>query len=150
MSNAGHPPKLTPKIQERICSLVRAGNFRETACAAAGIASRTLRVWLRKAREAEVKAEKGERLTPADTRHLEFGEALERAEAECEARDIMLIGAAAKEDWKAAAWRVERRGAKRWGFKQKLEHSGPEGGPISIDARASVLQKLKALADDSE
>lgn len=138
----GYPPKLTPDVQKRICDLVRTGNYRETACAAVGIASRTLRVWLRKASEAEAKADAGQELTEADKRHLEFAEALDAAEAEGEARDVMLIGKAASLDWKAAAWRLERRGSKRWGYKQQIEHSGSIGSAPTSQEQAAAARRL--------
>lgn len=95
------PIKLTPEVHERICALVRAGNFRETASAAAGIDARTLRNWLRRGAEGE---------EPFAT----FSTDLDEAETVAEARNVAIIGAAAKDDWRAAAWWLERKASARW------------------------------------
>ena len=46
--------------------------------------------------------------------------------------DLETITTAAVKDWKAAAWRLERRAPKRWGYKQRVELTGEEGGPIAL------------------
>ena len=80
----GRPSKLTPELARRICDLVRAGNYLETAAAAAGIGHDTIRDWLRKGARA--------RSGP----HHDFAEAFARADAEAEARHVTLISTAAR------------------------------------------------------
>lgn len=38
-------------------------------------------------------------------------------------------------DWRAALAWLERRRRSRWGVRQAVEHSGPQGGPIETTAR---------------
>ena len=45
-SGGGRPTKLTPEVQERLTSAIRAGNFYEAACGYAGIDYRTFRRWM--------------------------------------------------------------------------------------------------------
>jgi len=40
---------------------------------------------------------------------------VEKAQAESESRDVALIAKAASEDWRAAAWRLERKSPRRYG-----------------------------------
>lgn len=47
----GRPSKLTPEIEERILEVIRAGNYREAAAQAAGIAPETLSRWMGRERE---------------------------------------------------------------------------------------------------
>lgn len=102
------PFKLTPDLHARIVSYVRAGNFRSTAAAAAGISPVTLRDWLRRGARGEQPFQ-------------QFREDVDQAEAQAEARDAALISKAAEHDWKAAAWRLERRAHRRWGRKDQLD-----------------------------
>jgi hypothetical protein len=105
--------KFTPELAERMVGLVRRGNFREMACAQVGVSSRTLRNWLSAA-------------AAGDARYIDFALKLEQAEAEAEDLLVVSVRRAAMKDWKAAAWLLERRGAKRWGFKAQVEVSVEE------------------------
>jgi hypothetical protein len=51
----------------------------------------------------------------------EFSDAVERAVAEAEARDVALIARAAEKNWQAAAWRLERRAPARWGRREQID-----------------------------
>lgn len=53
-------------------------------------------------------------------------------------------------DARVLQWRLERRFPKRWGRRQQIEVSGPEGGAIQIDQDQRVLmlvQQLRQLHD---
>jgi transposase len=112
----GRPTKLTTDLQERIVQLLRAGNYIETACSFCDIDKPTLYAWLKR----------GNRQRAGIYR--DFLNATERAIAEAEIRDLEEIRKA--KDWTAKAWRLERKFPKRWGRQDRLEHSGPDGGPI--------------------
>jgi hypothetical protein len=53
-------------------------------------------------------------------RYKRFFEAIEKAQAEAEARDVALIAKAATTDWRAAAWRLERRLPRKYGPRVRL------------------------------
>ncbi|WP_339174429.1 hypothetical protein [Anoxybacillus sp. FSL W8-1294] len=116
MKMAGRPTKLTPELQKKIIDAIRAGNYMETAAAYAGISKDTFFRWLRKGARAKSGIYK------------DFHDAVEKALADAEVRDVMLIANAAATDWKAAAWRLERKFPDRWGRKERLSadlnHSG--------------------------
>lgn len=103
--------------------------YRETACAAAGIDSKTLRNWLKLAK----------RGGKANHIYVQFAHDLEVAEAKTEIVDLATISKASREDWRAAAWRLARKNPDRWGERTRLEHSGPDGGPIETKAAGVVL-----------
>ncbi len=115
-SGPGRPTSLTPEVSAKICKLLRAGNFRETACAAAGVDARSLRNWLKRGAAGEEPFRK-------------FSEDLDEAEAAAEGTLVVKIQKGALEDWRAAAWLLERRGSKRWGYKAQVEHSA--GGTLA-------------------
>lgn len=102
------PTKLSKETSDKILASVRAGNFKETASVAAGIDPRTLRNWM-------YRGAKGEQP------YADFLADLEEAEAKSEERDVLRIGLAGKDDWKALAWRLERKNPKKWGFRVRVE-----------------------------
>jgi len=99
--------KFTPEVAEEICKLIRRGNYRETAAAASGVTGRTLRRWLYAAAN-------------GDERYALFAADLEVAEAEAESRDVAMVGIAAGKDWRAAAWRLERKYPHKYGQQIKV------------------------------
>jgi transposase len=119
----GAPLKLTPERQLRICDAVRAGVRPEVAAVYCGIGARTYYRYMQYGRGVD-----------ADQCYVEFVEAVELALAEWEARDILIIGEAAKEDWHAAAWRLERRLPKIYGRRERHEIANSDEGSFRITA----------------
>lgn len=124
--------KLTPEVHEKIVRLIRAGNYRETACAAAGIWARTMRTWLRLGSEG---------LEP----YAQFAADIAQAEAEAEARDVALIAKAGTEDWKAAAWRLERKVHDRWARRDRPEVTMRAEDPKTL-TREQLVERIRVLA----
>lgn len=136
------PTKLDRDIQNDIVIAIRAGNYIETAAAYAGISKNTLYDWLRRGARERERLANNKRAKPrkAEQPFVEFSDAVEKALAEAEVRDVALIAKAAAEQWQAAAWRLERKFPTRWGKRMSLEHSGPEGGPIEMQGIADLTQ----------
>lgn len=108
--------RYSDRVHRDIVRLIQAGNYRETACAAVGISSRTLRRWLRAG-------------AAGDERYMRLADDMATAESKAEARDLMVIGAAAGNpqapgDWRASAWRLERRYPHRYGQQIKVAVAG--------------------------
>ena len=130
----GRPSKLTHERQAKICDAIRAGNYLETAAAFAGIDKTTMYLWMRKGRAAN----RG--------KHREFVDAVEKAMADAEARDVALIGkAAADGTWQAAAWRLERKHPDRWG---RRDHHRVEAAVLTAEVNAddAVAELSRLLA----
>lgn len=96
---AGRQTKYTPERVQRLLSAIRAGNTRRAACAYAGISDETLARWQRA--------------------HVDFVDALTRAEAESEVQLVDQVRQA--DDWHAKAWILERRWPDAWGKRDKVE-----------------------------
>lgn len=111
------PTKLTKKIQEDICRAVRAGNYIETAAAYAGLNKTTLYDWMKRGAREKERVAKNPRakIRKSEAPYVEFSNAIQKALADSEVRDVMIIGKAAEENWQAAAWRLERKFKDRWG-----------------------------------
>ena len=137
----GRPTKLTPEVQDKIVTALRAGNYQETAARYAGIAEPTFYEWM-----ARGKSEPG-------SIYSEFAEAVEKAKADAEVRDVALIDrAAADGNWQAAAWKLERKFPNRWGRVNRTEVTGADGGAlkVEIDHKAALLDLLGLSDADSD
>jgi transposase len=145
------PTKLTKELHEKLLSAIRAGNYMETAAAYAGISKDTLYNWMRRgARESERLAQ-NPRAKPkkSEQEFLEFSDAVEKALAQAEVRDIANIAKASDAgDWRASAWRLERKYPEKWGRKDRLDaelkHTGKDGGPIQTE----TMINLTTLSDE--
>jgi transposase len=147
----GRPLKLNQEIQDKICDAIRAGNYIETASAYAGVSKDSLYRWLKRGAREKQRLEKDSKakVDKKEALFVRFSDAIEKALADAEVRDVALIGKAAEDQWQAAAWRLERKFPNRWGRRVALEHSGKEGSPINIkqevDLKQLSLEELKQL-----
>ena len=91
--------KLTDRLQADFLAAIRAGVPVRHACGALGIHEATFYRWLRH---------------PAP-RYRAFSEAVERAREEAYLGAVANLRAAMREDWRAAAWYLERRHPEEWG-----------------------------------
>jgi hypothetical protein len=125
---AGRPTSLTPEVHEAIVESIRAGSYRSTAAAKAGVHRNRLAEW-------EGRGESGEEPYAA------FACALQKAEAEAEERLLDEIrnaqpsvtgeGGHGPDLWQAKAWIMERRWPKRWAAR----------------VRQAVTEELDAFTD---
>lgn len=104
----GRPSKLTADVQDKIVSAIRAGNYAETAAQYAGVDPTTYYRWM-------VKGEDGPDL------YRQFRHAVKAAESEAEVYAETVLRKAMPDDWKAAAWYLERKFQDRWGRKERLD-----------------------------
>lgn len=130
----GRQTLLTPALQERIVGAIRSGAYNETAAAYANIAEKTFYNWLTRGRE---DAEAG--IEPEDSIHLQFLQAIEKAQADAEIENLLVVRGAAigkpskegvpgeAQDWKAAAWYLERKHPDRYG-RRIVQIPDPQGG----------------------
>jgi len=146
----GRPPELTTEIIDTVIKSLLVGNYFETAIASAGFHKDTGYDWLKKgARD-------------SDSIYKQFSDAVRKAEADSEARDVMLIEMAAHgakaqfdalgniirseipRDPKIAMWRLERKHPKRWARTDRHEVTGKDGGPLTF------TDLIKELAEGDE
>ena len=129
-----YPSKLTPETHQKIVGLLRAGNYLETAAAASGITTKSLRRWLRRGADGE---------EPFAT----FAADVEQAIAEGEALDVVKMSQLARgskehaPDMRALAWRLERRHRERWGAKLTIITEARE------QAVGEILERLRQRLD---
>lgn len=110
--------KLTEEIIARLATLVRAGNYIATACAAAGVPRQSFYAWLRR----------GESTAPGDGLYRKLKTEIDQARAEGEAALVTRITLEAQRNWAAAAWMLERSYPDRWARPSQREKSTSESG----------------------
>jgi len=109
-----------PAVMKTFLDAVEAGNFISTACGLAGVHYVTLRQLLVRAGKERKNRRLGRETNPQMDWAVQFIEDYEKASAKAEAKDLELIHEAAKSQWQAAAWRLERRFPKHWGRTYKF------------------------------
>ncbi len=106
----GMPISLTEEKAQLICKAIRQGAYIETACAYANVPRKTFYDWMKRGR-----MEDGSIFS-------NFVEAIDEALATAQMLDLEVITKAATGgDWRAAAWRLERRNPREWGAKKIVE-----------------------------
>lgn len=114
MAKRGPKTKYTPERIERILGFLRSGNTRGTSAQASGIDMATFTRW--------------------QAKYVEFAQQVKEAEQEAVTKYVGYIEtAAAKGQWTAAAWMLERRHYQDWGKKDRIE----------------VVQSVRQLATDN-
>jgi hypothetical protein len=74
--------------------------------------------------------------------YVDFVEAVEKARAQSEMRNVGLIQKAAVDGtWQASAWWLERSFPKRWGRSDRVEHTGADGGPLEVQVTMDELEE---------
>jgi|DEB0MinimDraft_4_1074332.scaffolds.fasta_scaffold01490_6 transposase len=133
----GRKSLLTPERQERIVNAIKAGNYSFVAAQLGGIGERTFYSWMER-------GEKGEEP------YAQFMQAVKEAETHAEARNIALVQRHAQSSWQAAAWYLERKAPDRWGRRERIEHTGASGGPITLAGMAELLRQGEGEDHDGE
>lgn len=150
----GRPTKFTPERREKIIQLIKAGNYLETATQAAGIDYSTFRNWMNRGEDALQRQSEGDKLTKVEKEFVDFVEHIQKAEAEAEARNLMIINKAASDSWQAAAWYLERKHHDRWGRKDRVQadvnHSGEVKNDVSLSLQSLSVEELRKLANPDE
>ncbi len=98
----GRPPKITAELVERIAKAIRTGSYKETASALVDVHRDTLNEWLRRgAKEKErvksalAKGVKRVRVHAGERVYVELSDAVEKAMAEADERDLGHVDAGA-------------------------------------------------------
>ena len=106
VQRVGRRTLLEPELIERLEAMLKAGNYITVALRAVGIGGATFRDWMRRGRSSTA---------PGDELYRELVERVDVARAEGEIRNVAQIASAARDNWQAAAWILERSAPERWG-----------------------------------
>lgn len=114
--NIGRRTALTEQVGKKIVDLMSLGAFVEDAVRSAGIAPATYYGWIERG---EADQERGE-----ETVFSEFVDATTRARVAGKIAAVGHIRRGMQEDWRAAAWYLERTDPENWGRRDSVAHTG--------------------------
>ncbi len=112
----GRPSKYSEEVVQKLCEALEQGVPRKWACAAAGISDQTLTNWLKAEQEGE-------------ECFLGFWDRIKEAEDKAVVFHLLNIKKHCEKAWTCSAWWLERTHPEDFA-RQRLELSGPGGGPI--------------------
>lgn len=115
--------KYGPDITAEIVGYITSGSNRTDSVTLAGISYETFSSWMKD--------------------HIEFNEAIKKAEASCKHRNIDLILKAATKSWQAAAWYLERKYPTEFALKSREDEQGKEIPQKMAERAAELLKKLE-------
>ena len=126
-SKMGRRTKLTPEVQEKVVSAIRAGNYAHVAANYAGIGRRTFFRWMLWGEQEKSR------------KFVEFRKAVKDAESEAEVRAVAMVQKHMADNWQAAMTYLERKFPDRWGRRDRVK--------VEIDPR-KTLSTLLGLNDE--
>lgn len=143
----GRPTKFTPQTRERIIQAVALGATYELAASYGGISYELFRQWMARGRKLAEKADKARKplqLKETDAEFLAFFEDVTRAENEAVIKWLAKIELAASgSDWRAAAWKLERRYPQAYG-RSVTEHRIDDE---SVEKSRELIKDVKSMTD---
>ncbi|WP_345736623.1 hypothetical protein [Prosthecobacter algae] len=130
----GRPTLLNPTRQAALLKAIELGMPLKQAAAMAGMSYDTLNHWQKRGENESAPPE-----------YRQFCQLLRRSQAVAMQVHVSSICEAAKRDWRAAAWMLERRHPEDFARPQQFEHSGPGGKPLMPDPEVNheVLVRMK-------
>jgi hypothetical protein len=136
-----HPAsKLTPEMHVGICEALASGVYRQDAARYNGIGTTTFYRWME---VGEADHEAG-----VNSPQALLWEGVIQAEAKAKLRLSALISGAAVDDWKAAAWMLERKYPEEYGRRDRTEI--PQAPPPTMDLTGlsdADLDELDRITD---
>lgn len=130
----GRPSRFNAEVLEVICKGVKLGLSYERAAENAGVSRSVLHRWI-----AADNAGKAQYRGVCD--------ALAKARAEGETRLLARVIKAGEEDWRAAAWILERRHPENYARMERREITGRDGGPVQMEISSWVDLVRQATRD---
>jgi transposase len=134
---------LTREVHEKVREALDAGAYQRDAAVYAGISPRTFYGWLNRAREAEESLDRGEPVESVDRELIAFLHMVEGARARVAVDLLTVVQTAARRDWRAAAWFLERSYPEQWGKREP----GKPGTSDPEDEYAFVQRVDEMLAE---
>jgi hypothetical protein len=127
---------LTPDVHQEIVHTIELGAPRELAAEAAGISRATLFRWL----------SRGE-TDDAPERFRKLADDVHRASARGAVRSLLEIQRDESGGWQRHKWLLAVRYPEHFTERGRLEHTGPEDGPIDIEMVGDALGDLRRLSE---
>lgn len=145
----GRKTKCTPETCGVILRSLQRVRWLSHAAAMAGVHERTVRTWIARGEAAIAAAESDDEPMPeSETVYAEFCLKVRAVQADMTGELVEMIATAAPDDWKAAAWLLERQDPRHWGKQAAEVHVSveqPQHRPV-IDLRDVPSERLRERA----
>jgi hypothetical protein len=115
----GAKTTLTAELADQLAAMLASGNYIEVAVRAVSLPRRTFNDWLKR----------GESDAPRDQLYRRFRERMQEARARGEVRLVAEVSRAARENWQASAWMLERLYPERWARVSQRPEPAPKPEP---------------------
>lgn len=127
--------RLSPQLTKQICDIIRKGNYCQVAAVACGVPVSTFWHWHQRGKRVldEMGAEGLDQPDKKERMYVHLYQSVEEARANLEYRLAAAVSDKAPDEWRAAAWMLERLAPKRWGQHRRVELTGSEGGPVMTE-----------------
>lgn len=135
-------------------SYIRGGMFVKEAANRAGLSYYALDTWLRHGREIlraqQAEGDDYQALTNYDEQYVFVVEEIEKARSEAEGLMVGTIrrSALTNDDWRAAAWWLERSAPERWGRKDHVTLAGDDDKPVFVKVKFEGDQPIPEAAKE--
>ena len=127
----GRKSKLVPDVTTKFLQAIEVGATIEAACQYAGIGTSTYYLWV------------DEAAAHPNGKHAEFIDAVDLAMGKTQVRWLAQIEQAGKIDWRAIAWKLERRFPEQFGKPAiRAEVTGKNDGPVLVEHAGAVSVEL--------
>ena len=138
MAHVGRPSKLTPQSEKLLLDGVKLGATYADSAAYAGVSVTTVANWI----------ERGK--TSQSGEYFDFWHKLELARSQGKVELLTKIEKAATDgDWRAAAWKLERRDPEGYGQQVKMRHGGDDSAPpIRSEHQVFTIEIDRRSLDD--
>ncbi len=133
----GRKTKLTPEVQEKIISALKAGNYFNHACVYAGVAPNTGEEW-------KSRGEGTDKDRPVNALYANFAKAVREAESFVQVRMISQWQEQMPSDWRAIEAFMKRRYPSEWGDRTRTEIVGDKDAPLTV----SIAQLAKEAREE--
>jgi hypothetical protein len=127
---------LTPDVRDAIVGAVRTGASPEACAESVGVSARVFAGWLARGEDAEAVLEERGSCGRSERPFLELVRLVREARAAAELEAVGAVMDAARSDWRAAAWCLERLNPGVFGSQRRNLGGRPRGAVSAPDRRA--------------
>lgn len=135
-SSAGRPHTITEERIAQMELMLKQGSLLEVACGVIGIPLSTHHEWMQKGRD--------ETAPKSWAPYRAYAQRIDKARAVGEDNLVRIIADAAVEDWKAAAFLLERGHPGRWGKRSVNAYAAPET-PVAPEDKPTIEKLISGV-----
>jgi hypothetical protein len=136
----GRESRMDEATTVRLVQLIGAGNYLTTALASVSLPTATFYRWLDRGNPDGV--------DPENEMYRDFRVRVEKARHDGEAHNVTFIASAARRDWRAAAWMLERTNPEGWGRGRAASGGGVSGEQTGASGLDQDDDPFSALPGD--